>query len=70
MVPEQPILDAVLYRFVQAMLKNMILDEHSKSVLDRAHDEVERLLEQYTPAVCEKVQNDLEMLLDDYTGKL
>ena len=27
MVPEQPILDADLYRFVQAMLKNMVLDD-------------------------------------------
>ena len=112
MVPEQPILDAVLYRSVEAMLKGMVLDdehlaydvikrvgpggdfladehtlrwmrdeyyyspvvnhdgEHGKSMLDRAHDEVERLLEQYTPVVCEKVQNELEMLLDDYTSKL
>jgi len=44
--------------------------EYGKSMLDRAHDEVERLLEQYTPVVCEKVQNDLEMLLDDSTSKL
>jgi len=56
--PEQIVLDADLYRFVEAMLKNTILHEQSKSMLDQAYNEVQTLLEQYTPAVSEKVQND------------
>jgi len=110
--PEQIVLDADLYRSVQAMLKGMIIDdehlaydvikrvvpggdfladehtlrwmrdeyyyspvvnhdgEHGKSMLDRAHDEVERLLKEYTPAVSEKIQNDLETLLNNYSNMI
>ena len=41
--------------------------ERGKSMLDRAHDQVDEILQRHQPRVSEKVQEDLERFLSDYS---